>query len=312
MASFSVGEAATAGFGLVGRKPLAVVGWAIAVVAALIVPAVLCVLAMGPAFAQILQLAMTQRGGDPSPEMMQQMLQAQSGMTAFNLLYWMWSSFVRAVFCAAVFRAVLTPEQSAWAYLRVGSRELWLTLLLLVEQVLTMIAIFVIVLVVVVIVAIVAVGGGESGHMAAIMTAVVGCFVAGGLILWVALRLSMAAPMTFVDNQFRLFESWSLTKGQGWRLLGVALLLVIFVLGLEILVGAVMVGLLIAAGGSLTALRGSGAIETFMARPPLEILRDVWPWLTGLGVLGALFSAVVQAVFFAPWAVIHRALTRET
>ena len=65
-------------------------------------------------------------------------------------------------------------------------------------------------------------------------------------------------------------------------------------------------------GGSLTALHGTGAIETFMARPPLEILRDVWPWLTALGVVGALFSAIVQAVFFAPWVVIHRALTRET
>ena len=310
MASFSVGEAATAGFGVIGRKPLAVVGWALALVAALIVPAVLCILAMGPAFGQIIQLSMTQRGGEPSPEVMREMLQAQSGMTVFNIVYWLWSSFVKAVFCGAVFRAVLTPEQSAWAYLRIGSRELWLTLLLLVEQVLAMIAIFVVALVLAVIVAIVAVGAGEGGHMAAVTTAVVGCVVAAGLILWVALRLSMAAPMTFVDNQFRLFEAWSLTKGQGWRLLGVGLLVVIFVLGLEILIGGAAAALLIA-GGSMTALRGSGAIEAFMARPPLEILRDIWPWLLGLGGLGALFGAVVQAVFYAPWAVIHRALTRE-
>jgi len=311
MASFSVREAATAGFGVIRRRPLAVVGWAIAVVAALIVPAILCVLAMGSAFAEILQLAMTRTGGDPSPEAMQRMLQAQSGMTAFNLLYWLWSSFVRAVFCAAAFRAVLAPAESAWAYLRVGSRELWLTLLLLVEQVLAMIAIFVIALVLAVVVAIVAIGGGEGGHATAVVTAVAGCIVAAGLILWVALRLSLAAPMTFVDNQFRLFESWALTKGQGWRLLGVVLLLVIFVLGLEILVGGVMAGLLIAGGGSLTALRGSGAVEAFMARPPLEILRDLWPWLVGLGTLGALFSAVVQVIFYAPWAVIHRRLTHE-
>lgn len=311
MASFSVGEAATAGFGVVGRKPLAVVGWAIAFVAAMILPAALCFVAMGPTFAQLIQLGMTQRGGDPSPEMMQQMFKAQSGMTAFNMLFWLWSSFVRAVLCGAVFRAVLSPGQSAWAYLRVGSREMWLTLLLLVEQVLAMIAIFVIALVVVVIVAIVAVSGGEAGKAAAIATAVVGFVAAFGLILWVALRLSMAAPMTFVDNQFRLFESWSLTKGQGWRLLGVALLLVVFVIGMEILVGGVMLGLLVAGGSSLTAIHGAGAIEAFMARPPAEILRDTWPWLTGLGLLGALFSAVIYAVFFAPWAVIHRALTRE-
>lgn len=311
MASFSVGEAATAGFGVVGRKPLAVVGWALALVVALIVPAGLCFLAMGPTFAQLIQLAMSQQGGDPSPEMMQQMFKAQSGMTAFNLIYWLWSSFVRAVFCAAVFRAVLTPKASAWAYLRIGSREMWLTLLLLVEQVLAMIAIFVVALVVVVIAAIVAVSGGESGKMAAVATAVIGCLAAGGVILWVALRLSMAAPMTFVDNQFRLFESWTLTKGQGWRLLSVTLLLVVFVISMEILVGAVVLGVVVAGGSSLTAMHGAGAIEAFMARPPMEILRDAWPWLLGLGTLGALFSAVVQAVFFAPWAVIHRALTQE-
>lgn len=311
MARFSVTEAATAGFGVIGRKPLAVVGWAIALVVALVLPALLCLAAMGPEFMRLIQLAMTQKGSEPDPEMMMQMMRTQSGMTAFNLLYWLWSSFVKAVFCAAVFRAVLEPRNSAWAYLRIGSRELWLTLLLLVEQVLAMIAIFVIALVVVVLVAVVAVGGGESGHMAAAATAFVACAIAGCLILWVALRLSLAAPMTFADNQFRLFESWSLTKGQGWRLLGVVLLLFVFVIGLEILVGAVAIGVLVAAGGSLTALHGPDAVTAFMARPPMELLRDLWPLLTTLGILAALFSAVVQAIFFAPWAVIHRALTSQ-
>src|SRR4051812_27515369 len=258
MASFSVTEAATAGFGVIGRKPLAVVGWGIALIAALMIPAALCFLAMGPELAKLMQLATTQRtGAEPDPAALEQMMRAQSGMTAFNMLYWLWSSFVKAVFCAAVFRAVLTPGQSAWAYLRIGSREMWLALLLLVEQVLAMIAIFVLVLLVVVLTAIVAVGGGESGHMAAIATGCVGALIAFGVVFWVALRLSMAAPMTFVDNQFRLFESWSLTRGQGWRLLGVAVLIVVFILGLEILVGGVVVGVALG-GGALAALHGPG------------------------------------------------------
>ena len=102
MARFSVTEAATAGFGVIGRKPLAVAGWAIALVVALIVPAALCFAAMGPEFMRLMQLAMAQKGGEPSPEMMQQMMRAQAGMTAMNLLYWLWSSFARAVLCAAV------------------------------------------------------------------------------------------------------------------------------------------------------------------------------------------------------------------
>lgn len=312
MARFSVTEAATAGFGVIGRKPLAVVGWALALAVGMIIPAILGFVALGPQFQQMMQMAMTQKEGAPDPEFMRQMMQAQSGMTAANLLFWLWSSFIKAVFCAAVFRAVLTPRQSSWAYLRIGSREMWLTLLLLVEQVLIMIVAFVVALVIAVLAAVAGVSGGENGAMAAVSTAFAGAAVAVIVLVWVALRLSMAAPMTFVDNQFRLFESWALTKGQGWRLLGVALLVVVFVIGLEILVAAVLLGTVFAAGGSLAALHGDGGFEAFMARPPLDILRDVWPWAAVIGVVAALFSAVVQAIFYAPWAAVHRALTSET
>lgn len=311
MARFSVTEAATAGFGVIGRKPLAVVGWALALAVGMVIPAILAFLALGPQFQQFVQMALTQKEGAPDPEFMRQMMQAQSGMTAVNLLFWLWSSFIKGVFCAAVFRAVLTPNQSSWAYLRIGSRELWLTLLLLVEQVLMMIVVFVVALVIAVLAAVAGVSGGENGAMAAVGTAFAGAAVAAVVLVWVALRLSMAAPMTFVDNQFRLFESWALTKGQGWRLLGVALLVVVFVIGVEILVAAVLLGTIFAAGGSLAALHGDGGFEAFMARPPLTILREVWPCLAVIGAIGALFSAVVQAIFYAPWAAVHRALTKE-
>ncbi|AZS20548.1 MULTISPECIES: hypothetical protein [unclassified Caulobacter] len=311
MATFSVTEAATAGFGVIGRKPLAVVGWALALAIGMIIPAILGFLALGPQVQQMMQMAMTQKEGAPDPEFMRQMLQAQSGMTAANLLFWLWSTFLKAVFCAAVFRAVLTPKASSWAYLRLGSREMWLTLLLLVEQVLIMIVAFVVALVIAVLAAVAGVSGGENGAMAAVTTAFAGAAVAIAVLVWLALRLSMAAPMTFADNQFRLFESWALTKGQGWRLLGVALLVVVFVIGVEILIGAVLLGTVFAAGGSLAALHGEAGFEAFMARPPLTILRDVWPWVAVIGVIGALFSAVVQAIFYAPWAAVHRALTSE-
>ncbi|MCY1648593.1 hypothetical protein OVA11_16420 [Caulobacter sp. SL161] len=312
MARFSVTEAATAGFGVIGRKPLTVVGWALALAVGMVIPAILAFLALGPQFQQFVQLAMTQKEGAPDPEFMRQMMQAQSGMTAANLLFWLWSTFVRAVFCAAVFRAVLTPSQSSWAYLRIGSREMWLTLLLLVEQVLIMIVAFVVALVIAVLAAVAGFSGGENGAMAAVGTALGGAAIAVIVLVWLALRLSMAAPMTFVDNQFRLFESWSLTKGQGWRLLGMALLVIVFIIGVEILVATVLLGTIFAAGGSIAALHGEGGFEAFMAQPPLTILREVWPWLAVIGALGALFSAVVHTIFFAPWAAAHRALTSET
>ncbi len=302
MARFAVGEAATSGFGVVVRHPLAVGGWALALVVGMIIPAVVCLFWLGPDFARLIQLALTQREGAPDPETINEFVRAQSGMTALNILYWLWGSFVRAVLCGAVFRAVLMPEASAWAFLRISRRELWLTLLFVVEQVLAMIVIFIVALLIVVLTAVVAVSGGEQAKTTAI---------AGGVFIWVALRLSLAAPMTFADAQFRLFESWTLTRGQGWRLLGMAVLVVIFILLMEMLVGAAAFGAVVAAGGSLEAIRGPGALEAFISRPPMALLSDLWPWLLGLGVLGAVFSAVVNAVFFAPWATAYKALTSE-
>lgn len=311
MARFSVGEAATAGFGVIVRRPLAVAGWGLAMVVALIIPAVLAFVALGPEFARLIALAMTQRTGAPDPAMVDQMMRAQSGLTGLNILYWLWASFVRAVLCAAVFRAVLAPEQSAWAYLRIGARELWLTLLFLVAQVLAMIVIFVVALLIVVLTAIVAIAVGGQGHATAMAAAGVASALAAGVMAWVALRLSLAAPMTFVDGQFRLFESWTLTQGQGWRLLGMALLVVVFVLLLEVVVASAGIGVVVAAGGSFEAIRGHGALEAFLSRPPIALMIDLWPWLLGFGVVAAVFSAVILAVACAPWAAAHKALTSE-
>lgn len=311
MASFSVTAAATAGFGVIARKPLAVIGWGLALVVALAVPALLCVAAMGPDFVQMFQLAAAQSGAEPDAEFLNRMMRMQSGMMAVNMLYWLWSTFVSAVLCAAVFRAVLSPDQSAWAYLRVGSRELWLTLLMLVGQVLAMIVVFVVVLLVAVLIAIAGFGGGENGVVAAIVTGGVGAVVAGGVLAWLALRLSLALPMTFVDNQFRLFESWTLTQGHALKLFGVALLVALFVLLIEVLAGGVVFGLLVAFAGSLAVAHGEAGADVLLNRPPIELLRTMWPLLAGLAALTAVLSAVLQVLFYAPWAVAHRALARQ-
>lgn len=309
MARFSVGEAATAGFGVIARKPLAVLAWGLALLVAAVLPTYILFWVAGPQFTAILQLS-AQTTDAQDPRMVEQIMRMQSGMMLFQLLFWLWSTAIKAVICSAVFRAVLEPTDSRFGYLRLGAREGWLTLLFLVEYVLAYIAFFVVALLGVVVVAIVSVGGGGQGP-ATIGTAVVVGLAALALFVWVALKLSMAAPMTFVDRQFRLFESWSFTKGHVGKLLGVALLLVVFLIGIQVVFGGLMLGGIFALGGSMSWLFEPGAVEALVRQPPMEIVRRLGPVIGIVGFLWVVLSTLVLTVFCAPWAAAYRALREQ-
>ena len=114
--------------------------------------------------------------------------------------------------------------------------------------------------------------------MSGILTGVGLGLIAVVVLVWLGLRLSMAAPMTFVDRQFRLFESWSLTRGSAWRLLGVAVLSLLMVFVLELVVAGVVLGAMFAAAGQSPRTRIEMALrasERFTAgvRRPFTILR---------------------------------------
>ena len=71
---------------------------------------------------------------------------------------------------------------------------------------------------------------------------IVGALVVVAVMIWVSLRLSLAGPITFTERQFRLFESWTLTRGRGWRLFGVAV--IVAVVAMVIYFAAVILGLI--------------------------------------------------------------------
>lgn len=310
MARFSVGDAATAGFGIIGRKPLAVLGWGLAMLVATAVPMYLLLLFMRPDFAVLMQIA-AQQGGQSDPETFARFMRLQSGLMLFQLVCWIWSTAVNAVICCAVFRAVLEPQDSRFGYLRLGAREGWLTLLFLVEYVLAYIGFFVVALLAMVIVAIVGVGAGGNSASAMVGTGIVVGLLVVILFLWLALKLSMAAPMTFVDRQFRLFESWSFTKGHVAKLLGVALLLFVFLIGIEVLFGGLIIGGVFALGGQMSWLFEPGAVEALVREQPMDIVRKLGPAIAAGGALWVVFCSVIVTVFCAPWAASYRTLRDE-
>jgi hypothetical protein len=307
MARFSVTEAATSGFGLIGREPLAVLVWGLVVLAVLVLPCFGLVWAVFPDFVSFAKLTEAQ-GADPSGQAaISQMMQLQSKMMLFNLIYLVGGTGVKAVLAAAVFRAVLEPGQKGFAYLKLGAQELWLALVSLVMGILAYMACMAAAIVVAICAAIAYFAGAQSGQAAGvgacILVAVVLGLAAAGALIWAMLRLSMAGPMSFSERKFLLFESWTFTRGQAWPLLGMTLLLGLIIVALELVLYAVF-----GVGVFAFGLKLLPRMQTMTGQPPEAWLRLLWPYIAGFAVVGSLLSGPAMALVFAPWATAYRDL----
>ena len=314
MAKISVSGAAFAGLGVIRRHPGAVLTWGVVMLVLSLLPVLGLIAVMGPQMMKILPaiLASGRDGAVADQAMMGQILQLQSGVMLLQIVGWLWDTLVKALLCAAVFRAVLRPDQSRNAFLRIGPQELWLTLLFLVVSVLAYIVAIIASIVVMLPAFIVGATSGAQGQgvAAGVMTAVGLGLVAVAVLTWLSLRLSMAAPMTFVDGQFRLFESWSLTRGAAWRLLGVAVLNLVLLFVIELVVAGIVLTALFALGGPPVWLNDAKAIEAFLSQPLPDLLSDVWPWLAVGGAVWILIGSGLFTIFCAPWAAAYKDLTR--
>jgi hypothetical protein len=117
------------------------------------------------------------------------------------------------------------------------------------------------------------------------------------------LRLSMAGPMSFVESKFLLFESWSFTRGQSGRLLGMAALLVLILIALELVLYAVLG---IVAFGSWTGIKAM--VESLQGQPPRAWLHAFW-WIAAIGtVVLSFLGALAMALVYAPWAKAYQEL----
>ena len=312
MAKISVTSTAFAGFGVIARHPGTVLTWGVVMLVLSLAPVLLLFAIMGPEILKTVAAMMPPKDGPIDQEAVRQLMQMQSGMMLVQIGGWLWSTFVKGLICAAVFRAVLEPNQSRGAFLRLGPQELWLTLLFLVVSVLAYIVAVIASIGVVLPALIVGLASGAQGQstMAGVFTGFGLGLVVVAVLVWLGLRLSLAAPMTFVDRQFRLFESWSVTRGSAWRLLGVAVLCLLMVFVVELIVAGVVLVAIFASGGPPVWLSDPEAIQAFVSQPPLDLLRDVWPWLAVVGVVWTLIGSCLIAVFCAPWAAAYRDLAK--
>lgn len=302
MPKFDVADAALAGFGVMRRKPLAVLVWGLVIYVLAIVPAIGLIGTMFNFVHEVARLA--DSGGEPSPG---DILGLESQIFLQNPLATFGSLLVRVLLAAAVCRAVARPKDDRFFYLRFGRGELMLALVVIAGGLLLALAVMAYAAVAF------AIGYGlhqvSDGLMVAwIIVAALG-YVFG--LIFVLLRFSLIAPASVIEQKFRLFESWRLTKGHAGSLFLVALLNIIVVMLVQSGVMAVVFGL-----ASVTLL-GSGALShideaaltAFFSQPPAALTQQLLPWVLGLGLIVGVVASAFLTLAMAPWAYVYRALT---
>lgn len=280
----SVGEALGAGFRLIGREPLAVAVWCGAYFLSGAIPT-----AFSWGETQAVYAAMAT--GDMST--------ANVRWGPIDIISIIISLAFIIAMPAAVMRAVIYPDDRKFFYFRLGRRELWMALTMIILFVMWVVAYFGSFIAIGIVSLAGSIGGTEGVVVSTILALLVWLALMVGTV-WAALRLSMAGVMAFADMRLRVFESWTFTKGQGVRMLLVSLA----VYGIPILGFLVLVGVMV---GSMAANTGGGVTDP-MAQMFGQLSRISAPVaLVWLGAMSVIFVGL-YIISTAAWADMYRQL----
>ena len=302
MARIAIEAALGSGFGLIRRRPGAVLLWGLVYLA-------LSAASFGLFGSYYLSLfthfaAAARSGADMSPQAMNAMAPQIMAMQGLSWLMSLISLVVTTVLYCAVFRAILHPEQSRFGYLRLGAPELLLFVLGIAAYIVVFVAAIPVVLVVALLaVALIAMHAAAAGVILAVLAGVAATVV----LAWLALRFSMVGPMMVADGKFRLFESWVLTRGHAGALFVIAACPFLILIVAELIIAAV----LMAAGVVVlsSAAGGLANLPAFFSRPPSAVVAGMAPLLILAAVLWTPLMGCFIAVLGAPWARAYLDLT---
>jgi hypothetical protein len=288
MAELSIGDAVGAGFGVIRRRPVAVLIWGLLQTAMLGAMFVV----MAPMYLAMIAEVAKNAGHAPTPDVAN-MMQMQGTIWLLNIV----TVFVATILYCAVFRSLIHPEQSRFGYLRLGATELILFLLMIGAYIA-----FVVAIVILMIPAALIVGMLVAVHATA--AAVIAGLLLGLSALWgvvyVALRLSLVGPMMVDDGKVHLLDAWALTKGRA----GALFLMTLCLFGILILLEVVLVAVAGIIGVSvLSSIAGAAsAIPALFRQPPGVVLSELTPLLVIGGAAAIPLYGALLAILGAPWA----------
>lgn len=272
----TAGSIISGGFALVRDRPGAVAIWGLVYLLMIAGMGLLMVTQFGD---QLTQLADPAAAAAVVGAMIGQML-------LLNLLFFI----VFVVLLTAAQRAVLHPERSGFAYLRLGLDEVRMVLLGIFLAILFYVGVVVASLAVVAVGAVAAVATGSGLAAVIVIPATIAVIV---LALWFMVRLSLAFPLTLLRGRFVFAESWRVTRGRSWSLLGGFLAVFLIMIVISVIAG------LITSGGYFAALMKHGLNPEGMRIAAQEQLTGQFGSVSVMTVVGWIVSAAAGAIGIA-------------
>lgn len=292
--TFSASDAAFEGFRVVRRKPAVILWWSLVYLVFFLVMA----LAVGRPFLALLpQLEALPQSGEPSPAQIGALLSLYGTIFAVALPI---GVVAGAILNAAVARSVLDPQASRFGYIRLGMDEVRVGVVTLVLGLL-LFAAYMIGGVLVLILG--AVGAAMNTGMAILLGLIAALAVLAALI-WIAIRLSLAIPITVAERRIAIFDSFGVTKGWFWPLLGMAVIAAVM---------TVLVALLGMIIGLPFQFMGGAAFETAMATGEVETVMAALGPMVIVGMLvNIVISSLQLAVLYTPFSAAYLGIKGRT
>ena len=297
MASFSATDAALEGFRITRERPKALLAWtgfcfAVSVVSALIT------INMPAETREALELLQNDPDATPDPRLLMEALAILSPLLLFGLA-------IQCIMAAAVYRVILRPQEHSFHFLRLGQDEgrlIGLTLIYAVMAIMLVVAVQLVVGIVSALASFLGQGAFQFVFAASELFAL-------GLLVYLAVRMSLAPVMTFDRKRLAIFDSWTLTRGQFWRLVGAYVLAICCVF-----VVAILFMMLFMAVATLVMMMLGGSITELMKifQPDETTLQTYLnPFMIAYMLVGGLFTAIYYAVVAAPGAIAYRSLSAQ-
>lgn len=291
--TFSATDAAFEGFRVVRRAPMSLVFWALFYVVVMAVAFAI----MGPSLASAMAAAeRLESVGTPTFDDFRPVLNGFGLVFSVLLPVSLLSS---AMMSAAIARSVLNPTQKAWGYLRFGADE--------VRILAVSVALGLIFVVLTGLIWGVTFALGAAAVNAPVLWVVVVIFflVAWAAFLWLLVRLSLAVPMTLAEKRIVLFDSFKLTKGRVWPLVGMAIIAGVMSVVVSMLGSLIFLPIQMMTGGV-------EKLATVDGQNLMGMLQQAWPAILAYVVINGIISALQVAVIYAPFSAAYRDIAGRT